>query len=373
MRLTNDLLKNFSPLHKTFSLLVEGGAITQIYYPDKNEYVPDRTITPVVIYPRCSVVDPDNILPNGLVNKELTGVTWRVDGHTVAGNNNYSIDTSTGDTRGTLLIMQNIPAGTQVELEFEAQYLDTRTGDWIKFAGNMMLNTNIAANEVVSVEVDCPTVVEYNPIADESLFTITPTTRLGGIEISGENVKYFVKVLQHGVERDLVPIKDLEFKSFTTDGKLTFDMRFVPTKKNYRIYADYVRDGDPVPGAPTNRAALIDVSLRRRYQAYTIDMRDFGPIQPWQKEYNVEAVVILTSSGEILVEPNRFFDIEYLYSHIGVEQHFGYGNKATLNIPAYMMSQSSQIVFEIEEKDELRPLSSEGFVLMDDGKVLVTQ
>ncbi len=55
----------------------------------------------------------------------------------------------------------------------------------------MMLNTNIAANEIVSLEVDSPTVVDFNPIRDESIYAITPTTRLGGEEISGSNVKYF--------------------------------------------------------------------------------------------------------------------------------------------------------------------------------------
>ncbi|MDD4437479.1 MAG: hypothetical protein PHS04_05525 [Tissierellia bacterium] len=373
MRLTSDLIRNFSPLNKTFSLLVEGGAVTQIYYPDKNEWVPDHAITPVVIYPRCSIVDPDQILPNGLVNKELSGITWRANGSSVTGNSNYQIDTSTDDTRGTLLIMQNIPAGEQVELEFEAQYYDTRTGDWLKFAGNMMLNTNIAANEIITVEVDCPTVVEYNPIADDSLFVVTPTTRLGGVEIFGTNTKYFIKALQNGVEREIDPLRDLEFKNLGIDGKVTFDMRFVPAKKNYRLYVDYVRDGDPVPSTPTNRAALIDISLRRRYQGYTLDLRDFGPVQPWQLEYYVEAVVVLTSSGHILPEPNKYFNIEYLYHHIGVDQHFGYGNNATLKIPAYMMSQASQIVLEIEEKDELKAMSNEGFILIDNGKILVTQ
>lgn len=373
MRLTSDLLRNFSPLNKTFSLLVEGGAVTQIYYPDKNEWVPDHSITPVVIYPRCSIIDPDEILPNGLVNKELTSITWRANGHSVSGNNNYQIDTSTGNTRGTLLVMQNIPAGEQIDLEFEAQYHDTRTGDWIKFAGNMILNTNIAANEIITIEVDSPTVVEYNPIADEEIFTITPTTRLGGVEISGANTKYYLKALQNGVEQEIDPLRDLEFKNFAADGKATFDMRFVSSKKNYRIYVDYVRDGDPVPTSPTNRASSIDISLRRRYQGYTIDMRDFGPVQPWQLEYYVEAIIVLTSSGRILQEPNKFFNIEYLYKHIGVEQHFGYGNNATLNIPAYMMSGASQIVLDIEEKSELKAISNDNIILTDNGKVLVTQ
>jgi hypothetical protein len=372
MRLTSDLIRNFSPLNKTFSLLVEGGAVTQIYYPDKNEWVPDHAITPVVIYPRCSIVDPDQILPNGLVNKELSGITWRANGSSVAGNSNYQIDTSTGDSRGTLLVMQNVPAGQQIELEFEAQYFDTRTGDWIKFAGNMMLNTNIAANEIISIEVDSPAVVEYNPIADQSLFKLTPTSRLGGVQITVANTKYFLKILENGIEREIDPIDDLEFQNINAEGVCTFDMRFVPEKKNYRLYVDYVRTGDAVPAAPTARATLIDFSLRRRYEPFTIDLKDFGPIQPWQRQYYIEAVIILTSSGQILSEPNRFFNIEYLYKHIGVEQHIAYGNNATLDIPAYMISFDSQILLDIEEKSQLMALSNAGFVLTDNGKVLVT-
>lgn len=373
MRLTNDILFNFKPLTKTFSLLVEGGAVTQVYYPDRNEFVPDRTITPVVIYPRCSIIDPDGKIPNGLVNKSLSSITWRANGITVAGNDNYLVDTSTGDTRGTLMVMYNVPAGEQLSLEFEARFFDTRTGDWLKFAGTMMLNTNIAANEIVSLEVDSPTVVDFNPIRDESIYTVTPATRLGGEVISGSNVKYFLKVLESGNEREIDPLKDLEFQNFDSDGKGTFDMRFVPYKKNYRLYADYVRDGDEAPSTPTNRAALLDISLRRKYEAYTIDMRDFGPVQPWQREYPVSAIVELNSSGEILQEPNKFFDIEYLYRHIGIEQHFGYGNNATLNIPEYMISQNSQIVLDIEEKGELRALSDNGVILTDNGKILVSQ
>lgn len=370
MRLSKEIWQNFTPLSKTFSLLVEGGAVTQIYRPDTDEYIPDHSITPVVIYPRCDIIDHDRKIPNGNVNAFLAGIIWRANGSTVASNNDFDIDMSTTETRGTLLVTKNVPPGEQMPLEFEAKYLDPRTGDLVKFAGTVMLNTNIAANEIVSAEIDHQTVIDYNPIGDPDTITITPSARLGGEPIDGERVKYFLKALENGNTRDLSQLQDLEILSFNGDGKITIDLRYVPSKKNYRLYADYVKEGDPVPEEPTGRAAIIDFSLRRRFEPYMIDMKDFGPVQPWQKEISMEARVVLSNSGEILSSPNRFFDIEYLYVHGTMIKHFGYGNEASISLPDYLLSFQSQVRMDIEEKPELRALSDNGLILVDNGQIL---
>lgn len=370
MRLSKEIWQNFTPLSKTFSLLVEGGAVTQIYRPDTDEYIPDHSITPVVIYPRCDIIDHDRKIPNGNVNAFLAGIIWRANGSTVASNNDFDIDMSTTETRGTLLVTKNVPPGEQMPLEFEAKYLDPRTGDLVKFAGNVMLNTNIAANEIVSAEIDHQTVIDYNPIGDPDTITITPSARLGGEPIDGERVKYFLKALENGNTRDLSQLQDLEILSFNGDGKITIDLRYVPNKKNYRLYADYVKEGDPVPEEPTGRAAIIDFSLRRRFEPYMIDMKDFGPVQPWQQEISMEARVILSNSGEILSSPNRFFDIEYLFVHGTMIKHFGYGNEASISLPDYLLSFQSQVRMDIEEKPELRALSDIGLILVDNGQIL---
>ncbi len=371
MRLSKEIWQNFTPLSKTFSLLVEGGAVTQIYRPDTDEYIPDHFITPVVIYPRCEIIDHDRKIPNGNVNASLAGIIWRANGITVAGHSDYEIDMSTTDTRGTLLVMRNIPPGEQLPLEFEAKFLDPRTGDLVKFAGTIMLNTNIAANEIVSAEIDNQTVIDYNPIGDPDTITITPSARLGGEPITGQRAKYFLKVLENGNVRELSELQDLEIISFNVgDGKINIDMRYVPGKKNYRLYADYVKEGDPAPDVPTGRAAIVDFSLRRRFEPYQVDLKDFGPVQPWQKEISVEARIILSNSGEILSDPNRFFDIEYLYVNGDMEKHFGYGNGASISLPDYWLSFRSQVGLSIEEKDELRALSDNGFILTDNGQIL---
>lgn len=372
MRLSKEIWQNFTPLSKTFSLLVEGGAVTQIYRPDTDEWIPDHSITPVVIYPRCEIIDHDRKIPNGNVNASLAGIIWRANGSTVAGNNDYEIDMSTTDTRGTLLVRMNIPPGEQLSLEFEAKLLDPRTGDLVKFAGTVMLNTNIAANEIVSAEIDNQTVIDYNPIGDPDTITITPSARLGGEPITGQLVKYFLKALENGNARELSELQDLEIISFNSDGdgKITIDMRYVSGKKNYRLFADYVKEGEPVPAAPTGRAAIVDFSLRRRFEPYQIDLKDFGPVQPWQKEISVETRIILSNSGEILSDPNRFFDIEYLYVNGEMEKHFGYGNGASISLPDYWISFRSKVGLSIEEKEALRALSDNGLVLTDNGEIL---
>jgi hypothetical protein len=372
MFLIKDIWQNLTPLSKTFSLLVEGGAVTQIYHPDTDEFVPDHSITPVIIYPQCEIIDHDRKVPNGNVNASLAGIIWKANGSTVAGSNGYEIDTSATVTRGTLMVTRNIPPGEQLLLEFSAKYLDPRTGDLLKFAGTVMLNTNTAANEIVSAEIDNQTVIDYNPIADPATVTITPSTRLGGDPITGQRVKYFLKALENGNVRELSDFQDLEIISFNAngDGKITFDMRYVPGKKNYRLYADYVKEGDSAPSAPTIRAAIVDFSLRRRFEPYQIDLKDFGAVQPWQKEIRVEARIILSGSGKILSEPNRFFDIAYIYVNGELEKHFGYGNGASISLPDHWLSFRSKVGLSINEKRELRALSDTGLILIDDGKIV---
>ena len=68
---------NFRPLQINASLCVDGSVPDrQNYDADTDAYTPDYTLAPLVITPRVSRIDKDQVLKPGPINKDLTNIRW---------------------------------------------------------------------------------------------------------------------------------------------------------------------------------------------------------------------------------------------------------------------------------------------------------
>lgn len=364
MKVSKNIVTRFDPLQTVLSFDIEGGSTVQSYNFDFGEYEPDRDITPLLIIPIVQVFDPHGILESGRVNKYIS-FRWYRNGELIVNGEDYQVDNTQTDTRGALTVMENVLSGERVTLDFEAEYLDSRKGQLVRFRGKQVLSCETVEKSDVQILIDKPTTMTYNPISDQREITINLKALNGSREI--EKIKYFLYTKNGDV---IEPVNadshDLEIVSFTGN-VLKVDLAYINNVKNYRVYGTQYVDDAPV--SPATDSPLLDFSIKRRFPMYEIDFDDYGRIQPWQDSYKVEAVVLV--NGVAIEDPAKYFDIDYYHKRVNTNYCFGHGNEATLKFPAGVYEKDSAVELEVAEKESLKAMSDNGKVVTFNNMILV--
>lgn len=165
----------------------------------KNEYEPDRQLSPTIIFPDVRAVDPDNVFQHGAANQYLSldMLEWLVDGKAIkdvwkasSGEilNDYEIDTTDSDTRGSLKVYKNIPVTEKHTVRFKGKFLDWRTGVIYSVESDEKLLSSVDKGaDSVACSVDKPN-IEYDPLYDNLLLYDYKTAR--GISTQGKRADY---------------------------------------------------------------------------------------------------------------------------------------------------------------------------------------
>ena len=169
-----------TPLEGSLSISSNGGALTQTYDEVKNTYEPvDRQITPLVLSPIASIVDPDtgqavslasmtNVQINWYVGKSTTPVTSRTqsDDYHLQTND----DTATGTLTGNLVVRRNIGPSDDFakEIMCEVTFIDSSRSENYKYNAAVLLSTEEKVQDMLFLQLDNPSKVTYNPIFDDS-------------------------------------------------------------------------------------------------------------------------------------------------------------------------------------------------------------
>lgn len=141
------------------------------------EYEPDRVASPTAIFPDVRAVDPDNIFPHGPANRYLSldprDIKWFVNEKPIddvwKNEEDYTIDQSDSDTRGTLLVKKNLSANDKAVLHFKGTFLDWRTGlAYTVESDDLALTCTDKGADAVQCYVDKPSIV-YDPLFDNLL------------------------------------------------------------------------------------------------------------------------------------------------------------------------------------------------------------
>lgn len=372
MRISKNIRRNFSPLNATCDLVVEGGALHQIFRPDTDEYSPDRAITPLTVRPVIRVVDVDGIFGNGIANARLGDIKWFANKINVSGNSKYVIDTTSTENKGTLKIYQNVAAGSSLTLYFEGIIPDTRNGKSLKVNGSILLNTNIVSKEKVTAEIDKPKVILFDPINTMTKLTIKATVYLADNILAAQNTKiWWYKRINDGTLSLIDPEDDLEYISGINTATLVLDQRYVNKKKDYRVVADFVKTGTVVPAIPSTRAAFLDFSIRRKYPAWEMDVLSFGDLTANQNVISTKALI--TAGRTIIDNPANYFSIRwYSKNSSGTEKQYGFGSEQ--EVPADVTGLNTggiEIGADILEKDSLKALSIGSVVITVNGKLII--
>ena len=83
-----------------------------------NPYMPDRSVTPLVLTPRISVYDIDT---QTTYTPSFYSVNWYRNNSDVAGRTDYTIQQN-----GNLVVRENVSAGDAVTIRCEVEYIDPR-------------------------------------------------------------------------------------------------------------------------------------------------------------------------------------------------------------------------------------------------------
>ena len=152
---------NFKPLQLDLSFLVDGSVPDkQNYDGDSNTYTPDYTLTPLIIQPRISRMDKDEVLPAGLLNQDLANVKWyEIQGGTTTliedSNTNYEI-TRSGAQAGRIKVKRNAEPKNPITLQFYAEYADARTGQVHTIQGTHLIVCDNATAYIPLLVLDAP-------------------------------------------------------------------------------------------------------------------------------------------------------------------------------------------------------------------------
>lgn len=167
--------REFQPLSTAISLkvLTPASPAGQVYDPAQNEYNPDRGITPLVILPQIFANSADGSWTDYVANRLLASMHWFVNGVDIATlpawTGLYTVNT-TGDNRGAITILRNIPVEEKIELHFEAVLPDMRTGINIPIkTETILLSTLDKAEDTYQLSIGDDPVMKYNPFLDKLL------------------------------------------------------------------------------------------------------------------------------------------------------------------------------------------------------------
>lgn len=361
MRVSNKIRRVYTPLDINAAYTVIGSALAQVYKAQKNEYEPNRLLTPTVIKPIINITDKDGIFESGIANRKLGNMKWWINGVDLATTEDYTngvyvIDSADTTDRGSLTIYKNVAAVAPIKLAFTAIIADTRTGHNIKISiENILLITQDVSADKYTLEIDKPVDSTYNPINLNSYsYVVNPVVFLGEnklTDLAGLTLKLFFMNGVNTVECTSSNSPELELNS----GVSTFDLRLINNKTYLlKLLKNNVE------------MAFVQFSIQRKYPNYNLSIRDYGDVR--KNQAIIPATAIIHAGQSKITNPGLYFQIKWkTYSLATGEVEHNQGEQA--EIPADITGLSFgpvDVYCDIDEKPAMEvAANSEGEIYTD--------
>ena len=249
---------NYRPLRPSISLqVVTSVPDRQVYKAADKSYTPDYTLTPLTLFPRCGAVDPSSMTTQVAgVNSQLTNMKWyeRIGGvQTLISSGTDYVITQTGDQKGQIQVRKNSDILNPITLEFEADYIDTRTNQVIHYSASRVLVVSDGSEPQPVLQLDSPDTVQWYPVRDRLQQTITASVSLGEIDFTADDrLKFFwYRVLATGALEQITDGNgDNDFEIVSVNRNvLVIDRDFIGDQQTYVCKVAYRPDG-VFPDAP---------------------------------------------------------------------------------------------------------------------------
>lgn len=273
---------NFKPLQINIAMSVDGSVPgKQNYNADADEYTPDYTVTPCIIFPRVSQIDKDEILATGSVNHALANVKWY---EIVSGvrteiqdaNANYEIVRS-GGLAGRIKVKKNAQPQLPITLEFNADYTDTRTNQIIAVKETYMIVCNNSTTFIPNLLLDAADQTIYNPLRDTATQTVHASLRVGDEECPTANRQFVWELFRDDNTWSAVGsdnVLDYPVTVANDGASVTIDRSLMGQELYLRCRAKYSPDGTPASVALTAASPSKIVAFIRRMPKFEYDIMD---------------------------------------------------------------------------------------------------
>ena len=256
---------NFKPLQINIAMSVDGSVPgKQNYNADADEYTPDYTVTPCIIFPRVSQIDKDEIFAAGSVNHALANVKW------------YEIVRS-GGLAGRIKVKKNAQPQLPITLEFNADYTDTRTNQIIAVKETYMIVCNNSTTFIPNLLLDAADQTIYNPLRDTATQTVHASLRVGDEECPAANRQFVWELFREDNTWSAVGsdnVLDYPVTVANDGASVTIDRSLMGQELYLRCRAKYSPDGTPASVALTAASPSKIVAFIRRMPKFEYDIMD---------------------------------------------------------------------------------------------------
>ena len=368
---------NYTPLKTSGGIEVIGSVPErQTYSANTNEYTPDYSLTPLVLFPRCNATDPDSYINSGSVNASLTNMKWyEVIGtqRTLIGSDNVGYEITTeGDQKGQIKVKRNSSVATPLSLEFYAEYVDTRTNQILVFRFSKVIPVSDVTVPVPVFKIDSPATVIWNPLRNPLSRKITALVFLEGNEISSDKQKcnffWYRKTDSGGLEAITDGNGDNDWEIEAIDhNTLTINQDYIGEEQTYVCKLGY--SADSVPDQPNDDIPEVTTTIRRRIPEVEVDWKGAPTyVAGGTEKLKLEAFV--TDGMGVVPDPEEWFrfvwNVKSPYSQSYSKQAEGIKPTITF-IPGMMLE------LEVQDRGPQAILidDTDGSVLQDaEGNVL---
>lgn len=375
----------YDPLNISTSLICRGGSLTQVHNAESDEFVPDRTLTPLVLHPEVYINDPNGIIPEGIAS--LTGIMWYALPQDVASKvtekdfltgelSNYLISAASEGfsiaNDGTLTVSMNVQYLEPVVLVFTANISDTRSGNIIRVQASATLSTTSIA-VAASLQLDKPASFLFNPMSDTGVRTISALLLLGGQAPDPDicRVAYWWYKLVEGIESLIDPDNDLFYESGQGSSTLVIDPRYVNGSVRIICKVAYETEDEPLPETPPDDCLTAETTVIRRYPDYDFENYIHGGVEIPSGATVVKNECVVTVGRQVLDSASAWFSVQWSIRRAVTGSEWitlGYGD--SILIDASEFSDGADIGLEIEEIQPLKALANGDEILCINGKVL---
>lgn len=252
---------------------VLSGLPTQTYDVVTHEYNPTRSVVPLIILPKVSVIDPAGKMTGAvtLTNVEyFIGVPKADQSNKIITKEGYTVGDGTvsGWPKFALKIAVDVQPNSPVEIFSRAHFTDARTGLDTFTENSITLYSNIHEGDLVILNRawDVAQSAEVNPLnivpqADGTWpYRFQAQLFRNNKEVAAENAAYWWQILDAGTGKwrdfDDDEKKLLVLSANTTENILNVDLRFVRALTVRCLAAYYT--GSTKPDAPTD-SSLVQV------------------------------------------------------------------------------------------------------------------
>jgi hypothetical protein len=384
--INKSFLFNLTPLSIANGIMLSGTVPDEQNYSNyTGEYIPDYSVTPVLLLPWVNIRDKDNRLVSGGANSKLTNIKWvEIVGDTetvITTGTDYEVVTS-GANAGLLRVKKNITPDTTVTLKFSATYVDDMMKQTFYIQDSYLLSCYSASKSVPSLSLGIADSSVYNPLSDADTVAIAATLYVGNDgEVPTKNREFVWDVSRDGTTFHDIGSTNLDYYISLNSEKTvcTLDRSLMGNKVFIRCRAKYDEGGDPSSVTLSSDAPSKTVTVTRQIPAFSGEIFNVPTEIPYGTlSIAPEAKVFLNGVGEISNWENVIFPIWYIATNVSSGNPTSKTQVAegvTPKIPTTKFSETYGAILSLDLTDRgplCAAVDSDGNVFTDsDGKIFV--